>query len=79
MKYFILLLLIHQFIEETNQAHLFLINDPTNIYYTPYRVISSNYRFKRQISSLSYPELNQSCDPHVYTKLSSCSHLNDCS
>ena len=76
------LCLIHQSIEHTNEdLRLLLINHPTNIDRASYKLVSSNDRIKRQISSLAYPEFNPSheqCDPHIYTKLSSCSDVNDC-
>ncbi len=60
------------------EENILLINDPTNIYYTPYRILTTDNRVKRDKSSLFYPEINDQCDQHIYTKLYSCSHLTDC-
>lgn len=79
MKYFIeiflyLIFLFNQSLQDNNETIL-LINDSTNIYYTPYRIVTLNNRLKRDKSSLLYPE---QCDQHIYTKLYSCSQLTDC-
>jgi hypothetical protein len=79
MKYFIEILfsiicLLNQSLEEEN---ILLINQPTNIYYKSYQILPTNYRFKRDKSSLFYHS-NDQCDQHIYTKLYSCSHLTDC-
>lgn len=90
MKSFIVIFLylfclIHQTIEDEieDARPILLVNDPSYVQQGSYRLVSSkNDRVKRQISSLSYPEFtpsNDQCDPHVYTKLSSCSDVNDCS
>jgi hypothetical protein len=69
---------------ELNNEKILLINDPTNIYYTPYTILTSNNRVRRDKSFLLYPEINHSniihdqCDQHIYTKLYSCSHSTDC-
>jgi hypothetical protein len=87
MKYFIeiffyLIFLLNQ--STQNDDNILLINDPTNIYYTPYTILTSNNRVKRDKSSLFYPEIPHSniihdqCDRHIYTKLYSCSQLTDC-
>jgi hypothetical protein len=88
MKYFIeiflyLIFLFNKSTQENNETIL-LINDSTNIYYTPYTILTSNNREKRDKSFSLYPEINpsnllsQQCDQHIYTKLYSCSHLKDC-
>jgi hypothetical protein len=88
MKYFIEILfyfiyLFNKSIQYNNE-NILLINDPTNIYYTPYTILTSNNRAKRDQFSLAYSEINPTnllhdqCDQHIYTKLYSCSQLTDC-
>ncbi len=88
MKHFIeiylyLIFLFNKSIQEKND-NILLINDPTNIYYKPYTILTSNNREKRDKYSLFYPEISHSniiaeqCDQHVYTKIYSCSQLTDC-
>ena len=87
MKYFIeiflhFILLINKS-EQTNKNTL-LISDPTNIYYTPYTVLTSSNRIKREKSLRFYPEINHKpvvydqCDRYTYTKLYKCSYLTNC-
>ncbi|CAF3532145.1 unnamed protein product [Rotaria sp. Silwood1] len=67
-----------------NDENILLINDPTNIYYRPYTILASDNRVKREKSSWFYPTVNHAtiihdqCDPHIYSKLYSCSHSTDC-
>ncbi|CAF1040921.1 unnamed protein product [Rotaria sordida] len=87
MKYFIeiFLYMIVLFNKSTqNDENILLINDPTNIYYTPYTILISDNRVKREKSSWFYPTVNHAtiihdqCDQHIYSKLYSCSHSTDC-
>ncbi len=79
MRYFIeisfsFIILFHQSFEE----NILVINEPTNVYYKPYEILTTNYRFKRDKSNLFY-QSNDLCDQNIYSKLYSCSQLTDCS
>jgi hypothetical protein len=87
MKYFIQIFLYLIFLfnkSEQYDENILLLNDRTNILYTPYTILTPNNRVKRDKSAWFYPEINHSniihdqCDQHIYTKLYSCSQLTDC-
>ena len=70
---FAICFLFHQSSEED----ILFINQPGNVHYKPYQILPTNARFKRDKTSL-FSQSIEHCDQHIYTKLYSCSHLNDC-
>ena len=60
---------------------ILLINDPSHIYPTPYTILSSNNREKRDQLSWFYPEIDKNrilCEENIYDKLYTCSYLTEC-
>jgi hypothetical protein len=80
IEIFIYLIFLLNKSEGINEERL-LINDPSHVYYTPYSILSSNNRQKRDQSSWLYPEIDKdriSCEQDIYDKLFTCSHLTEC-
>ncbi|CAF0796921.1 unnamed protein product [Adineta steineri] len=87
MKYFIQILFYFIFLFNKSiqiDENVLLINDPKNTYYPSYTIVTSTNRLKRDKPPLFNAEIKYSniiskqCDQHIYTKLSSCSQLTEC-
>ena len=69
---------------QQNDENILLINDPTNIYYSPYTILTKDNRVKREKSSSFYPTSNREtnshdqCDQHIFNMLYNCSHSTEC-